>query len=342
MSARSNNFKVGLFVLATVGLVVAGIIVLSAGALKEEQILMETYIAESVQGLSVGSPVKRSGVQIGRVEEITFVNREYAHADAARSDMVMIIMSVDKSNFPPMTPVKRRARVAEQVARGLRVKLASQGITGIAYIEAEFVDPKRHPPPKIGWTPKRLYMPSMPSTMTSFTQSLDRILTAFESIDYAGITGELKKAVESLRAAIDELKVGEVRQELVGLLKDLKRTNRLVMAVIDKNQGDPDVKIKTDVAGVLASLDKAVKSVQSLVDKSQADLQAANIPQTVARLNRTAKRLEQLTAGQQGDMDAVMANLRRMSENLMKLSESAKQYPSQVLFGSAPPRKEKK
>ena len=182
----------------------------------------------------------------------------------------------------------------------------------------------------------------MPSTITSATQSLDRILAAFERVDLAGITGELKKAVESLRAAIDELKVGEVRQELVGLLKDLKLTSRLVMAVIDKNQGGSDVKIKTDVAGVLTSLDNAAKSVKGLVDKSTTELQAANIPQTVARLDRTAKRLEQLAAGQQGDMDAVMANLRRLSENLMKLSESAKHYPSQVLFGSAPPRKEKK
>lgn len=340
MSAGSNYFKVGVFVLVTVGLVVAGIIVLSAGALKEEQILMETYIAESVQGLSVGSPVKRSGVQIGRVEEITFVDKEYADADAAKSDMVMVIMSVDKSNFPPMTPIERRARVEQQVKRGLRVKLGSQGITGIAYIEAEFADPKRYPPPKIGWTPKRLYIPSIPSTITGFTQSLDRILAALERIDYAGITTELKKTVEELRKVLAEVKVAEVRKELLAFVKDLKHTNQLVKAMIDKKHGDADTTVKTDVADVLTSLDEATKSVQSLVDKSTADLKTANIPEAIAQLNKTVKRLEQLARGQQGDVDVILANLRRVSENLMKLSESAKQYPSQVLFGSAPPRKE--
>jgi phospholipid/cholesterol/gamma-HCH transport system substrate-binding protein len=342
MSAKSNYFKVGVFVLATVGLIIAGIIWLSAGALKEEQILMETYIAESVQGLSKGSPVKRSGVQIGRVEEITFVNKQYAHTDAAKSDMVMIIMSTDKSHFPPMTPMELRARVAEQVARGLRVKMASQGITGIAYIEAEFADPKRYPLPKIQWTPTHLYVPSIPSTITSFTQSLDRILVALERIDYAGITTELKETVKELHKVLAEAKVGEVRKEFVGLITDLKRTSRLMMAVIDKTQGGPGVKIKTDAADVLTSLDKATKSVQSLVDKSTADLKTANIPEAIAQLNKTVKRLEQLARGQQGDVDVILANLRRVSENLMKLSESAKQYPSQVLFGSAPPRKEEK
>jgi phospholipid/cholesterol/gamma-HCH transport system substrate-binding protein len=85
-----------------------------------------------------------------------------------------------------------------------------------------------------------------------------------------------------------------------------------------------------------------MKSVQSLVDKSTADLKTANIPEAIAQLNKTVKRLEQLARGQQGDVDVILANLRRVSENLMKLSESAKQYPSQVLFGSAPPRKEEK
>lgn len=344
MSARTNYFKLGLFVLASVGFIIAGIIVLSAGALKEEQVLMETYITESVQGLSEGSPVKRSGVKIGTVKEITFVSREYAESgkEAEQSDKVMVIMSIDQAHFPPMTPMELRARIERQVKRGLRLKLASQGITGIAYLDAEFADPERYPPPKIGWTPKRLYIPSVPSTITSFTQSVDRILTAFERIDYVGITSELKKGAESLRSAVDDLKVGQLRKELIGLMADMKHTSGLVRAVIDKNQAGAGAEVKADVAGVLASLDRAAKSAQKLVEKSQADLQAADIPKTIARLDRAAKRLEQLTAGQQGDMDAVMANLRLLSENLMKLSESAKQYPSQVLFGSAPPHKEKK
>ena len=344
MGSRNNYFKLGLFVLATVALVVAGIIVLSAGVLKKEQVLLETYITESVQGLSVGSPVKRSGVKIGTVKEISFVSRKYpGPSEAPRySNWVLVVMSIDQSNFPSMTQAARRTRVARQVEQGLRIKMATQGITGIGYLEAEIVkDPGRHELDKITWEPEHLYIPSRTSTITSFTESLDGILVKLEQVDLVAMSAEVQKAVESLRTAIDDLKVGEMRKEFVGLMAELKLTSRLVRGVIDKSQGDFDDKTKADVAGVLASLDKAAKSIQELVKKSQAELKTANIPKTIARFDRTAKRLEQLAAGQQGDIDAVMANLRLLSENLMKLSESAKQYPSQVLFGSAPPRKEK-
>ncbi len=341
MESRNNYFKLGVFVLATVALVVAGIIVLGSGLLGEEHILLETYITESVQGLSVGSPVKRSGVQIGTVKKITFVSQKYpGPGEVPRySNWVVVTMSIDQSHFPPMTPAARRVRVARQVEQGLRIKMASQGITGIGYLDAEIVkDPTRHELDEITWEPEHLYIPSTTSTITSFTESLDGILTKLDNIDFVAMSGAVQKAVESLRVAIDDVKIGEMRKEFVGLLAELKLTSRLVRAVIDKSPGD---EAKADIAGVLASLDKAAKSIQDLVKKSQAELQEANIPKAVARLDKTAKRLEQLTAGQQGDMDAVMANLRLLSENLMKLSESAKQYPSHVLFGSAPPRKEK-
>jgi hypothetical protein len=78
MNAKSSYFKLGLFVLGAVLLGVAGILVLGAGALMRETIDLETYLDESVQGLSVGSPVKERGVQIGIVKEIDFARNSYA------------------------------------------------------------------------------------------------------------------------------------------------------------------------------------------------------------------------------------------------------------------------
>ena len=73
MATKANYFKIGLFVLATTGILTAGGIVLSSGFLTRETLLFETYIDESVQGLSVGSSVLHRGVQIGTVKQITFL-----------------------------------------------------------------------------------------------------------------------------------------------------------------------------------------------------------------------------------------------------------------------------
>ena len=53
-----------------------------------------------------------------------------------------------------------------EVERGLRVRLAPQGITGTSYLEIDYVDP---PPPMlpIDWTPDNVYIPSAPSTVTA-------------------------------------------------------------------------------------------------------------------------------------------------------------------------------
>jgi len=55
MSANTNYFKLGVFVLCAIGILIAAIIVLSSGLLGSDAILLETYIDESVQGLSTST-----------------------------------------------------------------------------------------------------------------------------------------------------------------------------------------------------------------------------------------------------------------------------------------------
>jgi len=369
---KTNYFKLGLFVIVASGILVVGVIVLSAGLLARDVILVETYMDESVQGLDKGSPVMRRGVPVGRVEKITFVSREYGvKSQAARdSGLVMVIMSVDRSNLPSGTASHLQGELREKVRDGLRTQLASQGITGLKYIEIEEVDPKQHPPRPIGWAPKNPYIPSTPSTLISFTRSVNSILAAIEGVDFAGITDELHKAVETLGTAVEELKIGEVREELFALLKDLRKTNGLVAGLVDQGEVEEGEERKTDLVGVVKSLDELVKSVgreidgakvkelrqdvdslvaelretnqslKTLVDTSRKDL-AKEVPEVAAEVKKALRRVERVAAGQQADIEAILANLRQVSENLMRLSESAEKYPSQVFFGEAPPQKEK-
>jgi phospholipid/cholesterol/gamma-HCH transport system substrate-binding protein len=72
-----SYFKIGLFVIAATVIGVIGVIVLGMGTIFQKQVLVETYIDESVQGLDIGSPVKFRGVQVGKVEQITLTNVQY-------------------------------------------------------------------------------------------------------------------------------------------------------------------------------------------------------------------------------------------------------------------------
>ena len=70
MSTKPHYFRIGIFVILALALVVAAVVVFGAGLLAQDKMYFETYFDESITGLSVGSPVEFRGVRIGQVETI--------------------------------------------------------------------------------------------------------------------------------------------------------------------------------------------------------------------------------------------------------------------------------
>ncbi|MEP7125951.1 MAG: mammalian cell entry protein, partial [Byssovorax sp.] len=62
MSAPTNHWKLGLFVVVGVVLTLTTVAVLGARSLRKEVSRYVSYFDESVQGLEVGSPIKFRGV----------------------------------------------------------------------------------------------------------------------------------------------------------------------------------------------------------------------------------------------------------------------------------------
>jgi phospholipid/cholesterol/gamma-HCH transport system substrate-binding protein/paraquat-inducible protein B len=76
------------------------------------------------------------------------------------------------------------------VKRGLRLRLASNLLTGQAYLQGDYLDPNRYPVMSVPWDPEHFYIPSAPGELTTLKQSVDRILIRLEKIDTDKI-GEL-------------------------------------------------------------------------------------------------------------------------------------------------------
>jgi paraquat-inducible protein B len=57
---------------------------------------------------------------------------------------------------------------------------------------------------------------------------------------------------------------------------------------------------------------------------------------SAAKMDMLATRVNDMVAGQQLNIQAVMENLRLLLENLKDLSDEARRYPSGVLFGNPP------
>lgn len=309
MATKANYFKIGVFVIGATVILIAGIIVLSAGVLTRESLLFETYIDESVQGLSVGSSVLHRGVQIGTVKQITFLPMGYARAmkygsDAYRqySRYVLVIMAIDRSNFPLMAGDSTiRDIVNGWVKEGLRLKLTYQGITGISFIEADYVDPQRFPEDEllVTWEPDNIYIPAAPSLFKNLVDSIDSILLTLKNIDFAGTSATLTETLANLNNVMNEAQVPKMREELVGLISDLRVTNQLFVGMMDKSKSEDGV----------------------------------NIPDTLAQFDSTLKQLDKFLSIQQSEIQGIFSNLRLTTENLRELTENLKKYPGSLIGG---------
>jgi phospholipid/cholesterol/gamma-HCH transport system substrate-binding protein len=312
MKSNAHYFRVGLFVLIVLLLLTGGVLLVSTDVFKGDRFLVETYVDESVQGLGVGTALLHRGVAIGRIEKVTFVPREYPMDTkgpeyAKFSRYVLLVMSVNKEHFSDMgaEPSQIEAMIRQQVNNGLRLKLSYQGITGIAYIEADYLDPVRNPPLAVPWKPKNIYIPSAESLITSFTQAVDTVFQRLEKIDFPKIFEELDTTLKSIKTAVDEAKMAELRQSAMEMMNQLRHT--------------------------LTEVDATLKP-------SDPNAPAANIADVVTQLDRNLRQIENMVSTHQDDVDKIMADFKTISSNLKQLSEQLKADPAQM-FRSAPPSK---
>ncbi len=105
---------------------------------------------------------------------------------------------------------------------------------------------------------------------------------------------------------------------------------------------------------VLTDLPQASASIRNLANQLNSFLQSEEIrkslemikaasedlPETIALFRRTLRRLDNMISSQQQDIELTIENFRLISANLKELTDSAKQYSAQVLFGEPPPPSE--
>jgi phospholipid/cholesterol/gamma-HCH transport system substrate-binding protein len=72
MSAKPNDFKLGLFALIGIVLLLAALVLFGALKILHGKTTEETYVTGDVSGLKSGAPVLLRGVTVGEVKSINF------------------------------------------------------------------------------------------------------------------------------------------------------------------------------------------------------------------------------------------------------------------------------
>jgi ABC-type transporter Mla subunit MlaD len=295
--------------------------------------LFESYFSESVQGLEVGATVKYRGVTIGRVTDIGLVSAEYRGAppmspESASYRLVFVRFAVDTSKIGEMPDT------AEAVKLGLRTRLASQGLTGLSYLEVDFVDPTRYPALTVPWQPKATYIPSMPSTFSQVQDAAQQVLAKLNRVDFDRLAEQVSGLLTDLRSDLDR---GDLHQTLAEATQLLQNTNNAVRAA--------------DFPGLTADLRKTSESLRGTVEGEQVQkllanaslaadrfaTAAAKLPALIASVQVTAQRAGNGTSDVEQGLVPLLRDMQATAQNLREMTESLRRYPGQV-FGQPPPR----
>jgi ABC-type transporter Mla subunit MlaD len=352
MSLRANYFKLGVFV---IGAVVAGailLVVIGSGRWFQPRITIETYFNESVQGLDIGSKVKYRGVVIGEVTRISFTYVQY-QLDKPMKDRLRYVL-VQAQLQPKLLGGRAAAgdiasveSATLEAERGLRARLAPQGITGTSYLEIDYVEPPT-PILPIDWSPENPYIPSTPSTVLQFVNAASEIIDRLHKLDIEGTvanfnamlitfndgvanldTKSLSKRADrtlaKMESALDGLQAKKVSNEATQLLAEMRQTN----AELRKTLSSPGLQKLPDEANA------AIASVRQLVSDPK-------LAKSIADLERITGRMNRLFGAGEADLGTTIENLRQITDNLRDLTEETKRYPANVIFGSPPPPLERK
>ncbi len=301
MTDEKRRFRLGLFMLAGIVLLAAGVLTLSAGRLFEKKHALYCYFQENVQGLEPGSPVKFRGVEIGRVDSVNVMPgaRIASAVDSRAAGSLIEVRSnllVDKIADQLTSIVDREAidaAIEQKVKNGLRVRLAWKDITGQKYLDLDYVDPKESPSKPLGFTPPGSYIPTaMERTFSDIQRDVGEVASKLARLDFEALLADARALMGTLRKTVDEL-----------------TTAGLGPRVGDAADAVRDLATSPRIESSLTSLEATHARIDSAAARLDAVLARPSLPAALDDLAASAASMKRITAEVEESLPRVVSSV---------------------------------
>ncbi len=330
MEGRMAPLRVGLLILGGIGLLLALVWFLRGGQVNDGTLFV-TYFTESVQGLEVGSKAEYRGVTVGRVTQLGVVSA--IHGTDEKDVTEPLFRQVYVRYIVDTARIGQFPSVTEAVRLGLRARLNTQLITGLSYVELDFVDPAKYPVEAIPWKPEAAFVPSIPSTFAQVQNAGQQLLAKLDKVDVAQLVTSLTTLSDGLNK---ELASGDLHDTLTAASGLFNHADAAVKGA-DLPGLAADLR---QTSGKLAALAASPELKALLTHGASATEQLGQLTGRMARLITALETTVRQVAGGTAELHAGLAplvrNMQAASENLRELTSSLRQYPGQVLSGPPP------
>jgi phospholipid/cholesterol/gamma-HCH transport system substrate-binding protein len=326
MASQKTKFAVGLFLACGMVFAVLVIIWLGMSRFLEKGRYYVTYFDESVQGLSIDSPVKYRGVFIGRVDRIDV---------APDSKLIQVVLKIESG---------------QTLDSSIVAQLKSVGITGSMFIE---IDRKKtgepDQSPKLNFPTKYPIVASKPSEIGELISGINAVLDQIKSLDLRGITERIKLTLENIDQKVSQADVKRISDSLeaslgrANLLLNDQRWDR-ILSMVDQGV----LSFNSVIKGANRSLDRLDKTIvrfDGIVEEKEKSIKAGieNFKLAMQRANVFLEKGSALMDGTDAAVTQltqhlliVAQNLEKASENLNQIMELLADQPSQLIFGAPP------
>lgn len=287
MEKNSRYFIVGVFVsLALLGL--ATFIVWLAGTHDARNYHRYTiFFRDPVSGLKDGAVVQYRGVDVGRVRDVRIAQ--------GANDLIKVDIETEED-----TPITKSSEAS----------LATQGVTGLVYIELTTKEGDQSPPAMVQG--ERYPVISGKGTQLS---------KLFQ--DIPAITTQVLKLTEKLNAALDQDSVVAMNETVKNVAAATASLNQLLS---EENVQNTSIAIR-NISESSAKVDEIVSRFNNTADQ---------IDQAVASLNDVLidnkANINKFAGSGLKEITEMTAETREMAKSIRRLADTLEQEPSRLLY----------
>jgi paraquat-inducible protein B len=307
---RANPAMIGGFVVGAVALVVLMVVVFGSGRLFQPTHTYVLFFEGSVNGLSVGAPVKFLGVSIGSVRQILLQIGDLGHPQRAfvqETNRVPVIIEIDENAIEKLGgdvhDLGTRAGLEEMIELGLRARLQTESIvTGVLFVELEVV---QGAPLSLVLPDDSTYLeiPTLPSTLQQVTETIGEIMSKLNALDWDALFQSIRGAVDGIEELVNDPSTKAAIANLSTTLESVRRLSDNLNHEVGPLAGSLRA-AATDIRGTLDELGDTLDSVRVLLDP-QAPL-AQQLTETLAQLAVAAGAVGRLANELQRDPSALV------------------------------------
>ena len=267
-NSNPNYFRLGVFVLAAIGVLIAIVLIFGSGQLFKKSFMVETYLKQSVTGLDTGAAVRFRGVKVGQVTLIGLSGDIYEKdvPFEKRLQYVVVRMQIFGDKLT-------EEQIEDFVKNNLRARVKSMGITGVNYVEFDFSNGSSdYDPLSYNWQPAEPVIPSLPNQADEIIMGLQKFVTALNNAN-----------IDQLMVNLNSLMAGDGKgnQGLVGSVQSMNLILARIAKATDKDELNVLVR---ELIGTMVALRQTVTSIQG-----DTAITVENLKQTTENLNEFSR-----------------------------------------------------